>query len=167
MIYVDNRQNKLEVTEELVKLLENVTNTVLEAEEVKVSCEISIILVDNEEIRNLNREYRNIDRETDVLSFPMLDYEAERVYKEVYALEEHDESDFDGGELVLGDMALSLEKAFEQSVEYGHTFMREVAYLTVHSILHLLGYDHMKEDEKLKMRAVEESILEKLMITRE
>ena len=97
----------------------------------------------------------------------MLEYEGKKVFKEVYKDYEFSQSDFDGEELVLGDIVLSLEKALEQSREFNHSFEREASYLVVHSILHLLGYDHMEEDEKKNMRAREEEILNKLNITRE
>lgn len=166
MIFIDNRQNKIEVTEELEKTIENVIEYALKEEKVEVPCEISIILIDNEEIRDINRENRNIDRVTDVLSFPMLDYPKGKVFKETYCNYDFEPSDLDDGNLVLGDIALSLEKAKEQSVEFGHSFLREAAYLTVHSVLHLLGYDHMEEEEKEIMRKREEEILNKFALTR-
>ncbi len=167
MIYVDNRQNKIEVTEKLVEELTNVIEFALKEEEVNLKCEISLLFVDNDEIKEINNDTRRIDRETDVLSFPMLEYEGKKVFKEVYKDYEFSQSDFDGEELVLGDIVLSLEKALEQSREFNHSFEREASYLVVHSILHLLGYDHMEEDEKKNMRAREEEILNKLNITRE
>lgn len=167
MIYVDNRQNKIEVTEKLVEELTNVIEFALKEEEVNLKCEISLLFVDNDEIKEINNDTRRIDRETDVLSFPMLEYDGKKVFKEVYKDYEFSQSDFDGEELVLGDIVLSLEKALEQSREFNHSFEREASYLVVHSILHLLGYDHMEEDEKKNMRAREEEILNKLNITRE
>ena len=97
----------------------------------------------------------------------MLDYEDKKVFKEMYKNYEFSQSDFDGEELVLGDVVLSLERALEQSKEFNHSFEREASYLVVHSILHLLGYDHMEEDDKVIMRKREEEILNKLNITRE
>ena len=167
MIYVDNRQNKIELTEKLVEELTNVIEFALKEEEVNLKCEISLLFVDNDEIKEINNDTRRIDRETDVLSFPMLEYDGKKVFKEVYKDYEFSQSDFDGEELVLGDIVLSLEKALEQSREFNHSFEREASYLVVHSILHLLGYDHMEEDEKKNMRAREEEILNKLNITRE
>ena len=128
--------------------------------------EISLLFVDNDEIREINNETRNIDKETDVLSFPMLDYPKDKVFKDVYKNYEFDETYMDGEELVLGDIVLSLEKALEQSKEYNHSFKREASYLVVHSVLHLLGYDHMEEDEKKVMRKREEEILGELDIKR-
>ncbi len=125
-----------------------------------------MLFVDNEEIREINKENRNIDKVTDVLSFPMLDYEEDKVFKDMYLNYEFDETFKDGDELVLGDIVLSLERALEQSIEYNHSFEREASYLVVHSVLHLLGYDHMEEDEKKIMRSEEEKILSKMNIVR-
>ena len=167
MIYVDNRQEKIKVDDKLENDLKNVIEFALKEEEVEVPCEVSLLFVDNEEIREINNETRNIDRETDVLSFPMLDYEDKKVFKEMYKNYKFSQSDFDGDELVLGDVVLSLEKALEQSREFNHSFEREASYLVVHSILHLLGYDHMEENDKIVMRKREEEFLNKLNITRE
>lgn len=166
MIFIDNRQDKIEVTEKLKNTIETVIEHALKEEKVEIPCEISIIFIDNEEIRDINRENRNIDRVTDVLSFPMISYPNGRVFKEVYLNYEFEPRDLDDGNLVLGDIALSLEKAKEQSVEFGHSFLREAAYLTVHSVLHLLGYDHMEEEEKEIMRKREEEILNRFALTR-
>jgi probable rRNA maturation factor len=159
MIFIDNRQSKIEVTDELKNTIKNVIECALKEEMVSIPCEVSMILVDNEKIKVINRDTRHIDRETDVLSFPMLEYQDGKVFKETYVGYDFKESDLDCGNLVLGDIALSLEKAKEQSIEFEHSFLREVCYLTVHSVLHLLGYDHMKEDEKKVMRSREEEIL--------
>ncbi|MDB2125136.1 rRNA maturation RNase YbeY [Clostridium paraputrificum] len=166
MIYTDNRQEKIEVTEELVKELEHTIEFALKEEEVNIPFEISLLFVDNDEIREINNETRNIDKETDVLSFPMLEYPKDKVFKDVYKNYEFDETYMDGEELVLGDIVLSLEKALEQSKEYNHSYKREASYLVVHSVLHLLGYDHMEEDEKKVMRKREEEILGQLDIRR-
>lgn len=167
MIYVDNRQDKVDVGEELIENINKVIECALKEEEVYIDTQISVLFVDNILIQEINREQRGIDKATDVLSFPMLDYTENKVYKEIYKNYKFKPEDLDEGALVLGDIVLSLEKALEQSVEYGHSFMREVCYLTVHSILHLLGYDHMKDDEKSRMRNREEEILERFNITRE
>ncbi|WP_252230216.1 rRNA maturation RNase YbeY [Clostridium sp. ZBS15] len=166
MIYVDNRQEKMEVSDEFTNHLEKVIEFALKEEEVNISSEISLLFVDNEEIREINNETRNIDRATDVLSFPMLDYPEKKVFKEVYTENDFSKADFDGDDLVLGDIVLSLERALEQSKEYNHSYEREASYLVVHSVLHLLGYDHMEEDDKVKMRKREEEILTALDIRR-
>ena len=166
MLYTDNRQNKIEVNEELINIINEVCEKALKAEEVNIPYQISLLFVDNEEIRDINRETRGIDKATDVLSFPMLDYPKDKVFKEAYKETKFNEIYLDGEELVLGDMVLSLERAKEQSIEYNHSFNREVCYLVVHSILHLLGYDHMEDEEKKRMRKREEEILGDLNITR-
>ena len=166
MLYTDNRQNKIEVNEELINIINEVCEKALKAEEVNIPYQISLLFVDNEEIRDINRETRGIDKATDVLSFPMLNYPKDKVFKEVYKDTKFNEIYLDGDELVLGDMVLSLERAKEQSIEYNHSFNREVCYLVVHSILHLLGYDHMEDEEKKRMRKREEEILGNLNITR-
>lgn len=166
MIYVDNRQTKINVDKELIDQLTYVIEFALKEEEVNEKCEVSLLFVDNSEIKEINSETRNIDKETDVLSFPMLEYSENKVFKEQYKDYKFLPSDLDGEELVLGDIVLSLEKALEQSKEYNHSFEREASYLVVHSVLHLLGYDHMNDDEKVIMRKREEEILGKLNIIR-
>lgn len=167
MLYTDNRQDKIEVTEEFIKKIGDVCTFALKEEGIAIEYQISLLFVNNEEIKEINEETRGINKETDVLSFPMIDYEEGRVYKDIYIGYEFDETYMDGEEVVLGDMVLSLEKALEQSVEYNHSYEREICYLVVHSILHLLGYDHMEEHEKIIMRKREEEILNKLNIIRE
>lgn len=166
MLYTENRQEKLEVTEEIIEKINQVSEFALREEGVTGEYQISLLFVDNEEIREINNETRNIDKATDVLSFPMLDFEEGKVYKDIYIGFEFDETYKDGNELVLGDMVLSLERAKEQSVDFGHSYEREVCYLVIHSILHLLGYDHMIEEDKVKMRNREEGILKKFNIER-
>lgn len=166
MIYVQNDQSKIEFNEEQIEKLKKVIDFALKEEMVNVSYEISVLFVDNNEIRQINKENRNIDKETDVLSFPMLDYKDKMVYKQCYKDFEFNETFLDGDKLVLGDIVLSLEKALEQSKEYNHSFEREVSYLVVHSVLHLLGYDHMLEEDKVIMRKREEEILNLLDIKR-
>jgi probable rRNA maturation factor len=166
MIFMDNRQNKIEVTKELQTVLQNVIEYTLKEEELLVDNEVSVIFIHNEEIRGINLKYRGIDEVTDVLSFPMLHYPENKVFKDVYTNYEFDQNDLYDGKLVIGDVALSLEKAKEQSEEFGHSFTRECAYLTVHSILHLLGYDHIEEIQKNIMRKREEEILATFNICR-
>ncbi|KEI97384.1 heat-shock protein [Clostridium botulinum A2B7 92] len=166
MIYIDNRQNKIKVDEEFENKIKEIIDYALKEEKVNIDYEVSVVFIDNNSIKEINKDYRNIDKATDVLSFPMLDYEKGEVFKDVYLNYEFDESDLDEGNLVLGDIALSLEKAEEQSKEFGHSFLRETSYLTIHSVLHLLGYDHMEEDEKAIMRQREEEILKSFNLHR-
>lgn len=166
MIFIDNRQNKVEVSSELETVIKDVIEYTLKEEKLFIDNEVSVIFIDNEEIRKINLEHRGIDKSTDVLSFPMLHYPENKVFKDVYVNYEFDQSDLYDKRLVIGDVALSLEKAKQQSEEFGHSFIRECAYLTVHSILHLLGYDHMEQDPKDIMRKREEEILNNFKISR-
>ena len=134
----------------------------LSQEGIAVPCEVSVLLTDNEGIREINRQYRDVDRETDVLSFPMFEFVPGEFPQDVSNL-------LDPGSdlLPLGDMALSVEKIRAQAEEFGHSEDREIGYLTVHSVLHLLGYDHLDEGEmKRQMRSREEAIMEYLNIPR-
>lgn len=134
----------------------------LEQEGVTVPCEINVLLTDNQGIREINRDLREVDRETDVLSFPMFEFTPGEFPEDVSDL-------LDPGSslLPLGDMALSVEKIKSQAEEFGHSQEREIGYLTVHSVLHLLGYDHLDEGPmKKQMRAREDAIMEYLNIPR-
>lgn len=134
----------------------------LEMEGVTVPCEINVLVTDDDGIRAINRAYRNIDRETDVLSFPMFDFKEGELPEDLSEF-----IDPQTGLLPLGDMAISMERARDQAVRFCNTLKREVGYLTIHSVLHLLGYDHMDEGEqKRRMRMREELIAEKLDILR-
>ena len=119
---------------------------------------ITITLTNPENIKKINKEYRNIDRATDVLSFPMFENEEleEKIKKNDF---EHED--------VLGDIIISVEKVQEQAIEYGHSFERELSYMVVHGFYHLMGYDHIQEEDKKKMRQKEEKILSDLKIGRE
>lgn len=166
MLLVDNRQEEINVKSSLIQLIESIIDYALVEEEVRIHYEVSLLLVNNNEIKHINNEQRKKDMVTDVLSFPMLDYEEETVFKDNYKEYKFHESDLDDGRLVLGDIVLNLQRAEEQCNEYGHSFEREVCYLVIHSVLHLLGYDHMNEEEKKKMRGREESILNKFNLSR-
>ena len=144
----------------LKRRLRHTVNTALAAEGVTLRCEVNILLTDDEGIREVNRTMREIDRATDVLSFPMFDLTPGEHPGE-------EDADPDTGLVPLGDMCISLERAKAQAAEYGHSFEREVCYLSVHSVLHLLGYDHLDEGEmKRQMRAREEEIMKQLKLER-
>ena len=153
-IYIDysNEQDKLPPPDDFERLVEDCTRAALEEEEISDDAEVSVTLVDNARIREINAEFRDIDKETDVLSFPMGDEEFE--------------VNPDTDAILLGDIVISLEKAKAQSEEYGHSFKRETAFLVTHSLFHLLGYDHMTAEEEAEMFAKQEKVLEKLGITR-
>ena len=154
-------ETEVDGAEEYADLLRQVIPAALEAEGVAVPWEVDVLFTDDEGIHQINLEQREVDRPTDVLSFPMFDLRPG----------EHptgEDADPGTGLVPLGDMVISLERAKTQGEEYGHGTRREVAYLAVHSVLHLLGYDHMDEGPmKAQMRAREEAILEQLGITRE
>lgn len=147
-VLFDNRQDIMEITEQNMNAIKKAVEVVLKAECAVGDFEVSVSFVTNEEIRTLNREYRNVDQETDVLSFPMDD----------------DEFDEFEGIIILGDIVLSTQRIIEQANDFGHSLEREMLYLTVHSMLHLLGYDHMIETEKEEMRTREKEIMKELQI---
>lgn len=136
------------ITDSIIKAI----NQVLADQKVEIECDIAVTLTDNEEIREINNNYRDIDRETDVLSFPMLEFETPGA---IFATPE----DYEDDKLVLGDIIISVDKAYAQADEYGHSAEREFAFLAAHSTLHLLGYDHMtEEDEKVMFEKQEISL---------
>ena len=152
---------EVDVPEGLEERLTTVITAVLAAERVDVSCEVNVLVTDDEAIHQINLDMRDVDRPTDVLSFPMFELTPGEKPGE-------EDADPDTGLVPLGDMVLSLERAQVQAEEFGHSVEREVCYLAVHSVLHLLGYDHMDEGEmKARMRGREEAILSELGITRE
>lgn len=138
------------------ELIRKVIECVLKEEGIKKNLDVYVTLTNNETIRKVNAEQRNIDRATDVLSFPIFDR------SEIPDLKKEDKT-----EDILGDIIVSIEKVKEQAEEYGHSFERELAYLVTHGMLHLLGYDHIIDEEKAVMRKREEEILGILNITRE
>lgn len=146
------------------ELLENVVNASIDYVECPYEIELNILLTDNENIHKLNSEFRNIDSATDVLSFPMLSYESPADFSGCET--EEDCFNPETGELMLGDIVISLEKVKEQAKKYGHSEKRELAFLTAHSMLHLFGYDHMTEQEAADMEQKQEDILRILGIGR-
>ena len=153
IIYEDIEENR-----EYEPIIKKVIEKCFEEEKIQNSklC-MTIILTTPQNIRKINKEYRNIDKETDVLSFPM--FEKDELDKKI------ENNDFEY-EDVLGDIVISIEKVKEQAEEYGHSFERELSYMLVHGFYHLMGYDHIKEEDKKIMRPKEEKILKSLEITR-
>lgn len=149
-IEINNEQDKINWTDSNDKVIEKAVFAALDYENVQCSCEVSISIVDNENIREINNQFRKIDKETDVLSFPSGEYEPDS-YEPCF----------------LGDIAISVEKAEEQRLSYGHSFEREIAFLTAHSVLHLLGYDHMTDEDEKEMFSKQEEILQKIGLIRE
>ena len=148
-VIITNKQKAVKIPTGLRMLIRRCCHAVLELEKFQGPAEISVTFTDNEEIRKLNAQYRNIDAATDVLSFPMGE-------------NGQYDTNLETGAKILGDIVISVEKAVEQAEAYDHSLQREVAYLTAHSVLHLLGYDHVENMEKVRMREKEELIMEQL-----
>lgn len=146
-VYYDDRQDNIKITDEMKNLIENSIRAVLKVEELSDDVEVSVSFVGDEEIRDLNRDYRGVDKSTDVLSFPM-------------------EDEFIIDNRILGDVILNTRRVMEQAEELGHSHERELSYLTVHSILHLLGYDHIEDEDKREMREREKLSMKELEIYR-
>lgn len=156
---------EVDFTFDYKQIAEKVVNYCIEREKFPYEAEVNLTLTDNEGIHIINKEYREIDRPTDVLSFPMLSYDAPGDFS---FLMEENEDDFnpDTGEAMLGDIIISVDKVKEQAREYGHSELREFAFLITHSMLHLFGYDHMEPEETEVMERRQREILEELQITR-
>ena len=153
-VNISNQQSKVKVPTGVRLLIRRCCHAVLELEKFDGAAEVSVSFVDNEQIHKLNKEYRNIDKPTDVLSFPLGE-------NGVY------DKNPDTGAYLLGDIVISMVKAIEQAEEYGHTLQREIGYLTVHSMLHLMGYDHVDGGvEAVRMREKEENVLTNLGLKR-
>lgn len=155
IISIENAQDKIVLGEYLEKRLQDGLNAVAKLHDLDDMTEVDITIVDDEEIHQLNRDYRNVDRPTDVLSF---------------ALDEDDEDEpelLEGQLHLLGDIIISAETATRQAEEFGHGLEREIVYLAVHGLLHLLGYDHMVEEDKVIMRAKEEEALRAINLAEE
>lgn len=165
VFYVENETQKVFPfsVEDTVRA---VCEAVLAQEACPYEVQVNVVLTDNAGIREMNREMRGIDSPTDVLSFPNVDFGKEGLFE----INENDEADFfdpDTGELILGDIMISVDKVEEQAREYGHSLKREFAFLVAHSMFHLCGYDHMREQEAAVMEQKQEKILEGLGITRD
>lgn len=154
-LLVNNLQEKIQVDELMTALVNKAVEETLAVENFEQDPEVSLVLVDDAYIQEMNRTYRGLDKPTDVLSFPMLEETAEEP-----DLELPEE------EVLLGDIIISMERAVLQAEEYGHTLARELAFLTVHGMLHLLGYDHEEEAQRVVMRKQEETILARLKLGR-
>ena len=160
-ILMENNQNAIEITEEINDAIKKAIEASLKYENCDFDAELSVTIVDNEEIREINNEHRGIDKATDVLSFPMLEFDEDGNAIEC-------EYDFSDDTVILGDIVISAERAKEQAEELGHSFIREMAFLTVHSMLHLLGYDHVDDPEgEAEMIRKQKDILDGLGITRD
>lgn len=150
-VNITNKQKTVKIPTGVRMLVRRCCNAVLQLEEFPHPAEISVVFLDNEQIRELNRDYRQKDTPTDVLSFPMTDENGEY------------EINHDTDAVILGDVVISMEKAMEQAEMYGHSLEREIGFLTAHSVLHLLGYDHENGGmERVRMREKEEQVMQNL-----
>ena len=157
-------EGELELDLPCKELAEKVINAALDYVDCPYETEVNLLLTMNDEIQEMNKNFRSIDRPTDVLSFPMIDYEEAGNFDFLEDVMDafHPES----GELILGDIVISKEKVISQAEEYGHSIEREYAFLIAHSMLHLFGYDHMEDDERIIMEQKQREILEVLEIVR-
>ncbi len=162
-VEVDEGISQLDL--ETDKIFERVAKTVLDVMKCPFECEVSLTLTDDERIRKLNRDHRDTDRSTDVLSFPMVDFKRPADYSRI----DDDPTDLfdpENGELMLGDIVISTDHVIAQAEEYGHTVLRELAFLITHSMLHLLGFDHMEPEDAAMMEQAQDDILNILNIRR-
>lgn len=155
--------DKLEIEYEAI--INKVIHASMEYEDCPYECEVNVVITDNEGIHQVNKEFRNIDKPTDVLSFPMIEYSTPGYFDD---LEEYDDYFHpETGELLLGDIMISVDKVREQAADYGHSLERELGFLVAHSMLHLFGYDHMEDEERTVMERKQEEILEGVHLVRE
>lgn len=160
-VYIEDEQTDVTLKEEQLQLLQRTAMQCLKDENFSRGCEINILLTDDENIRQINKQHRDIDMSTDVLSFPMADIKNGEI------ISDQGDVDMDEGLLLLGDIVISVQTALKQSEDYGHSLERELAFLTAHGLFHLLGYDHMEKDEEIDMISKQEASLEKLGLIRE
>ena len=159
-VSIRNNQRKFKVTKDMRDLVRSAVKAALEYMDFPLKSEVSVMFTDDEEIHELNRLHRGVDRPTDVLSFPLFEYDENGDIIE-------DDLDFSpNGEMILGDIVISLETASRQAQEYGHSFEREIGFLTVHSMLHLFGYDHMTPEDEEEMFGYQREILERMGLER-
>ncbi len=159
-VSIRNNQRKFKVTKDMRDLVRSAVKAALEYMDFPLKSEVSVMFTDDEEIHELNRLHRGVDRPTDVLSFPLFEYDENGDIIE-------DDLDFNpNGEMILGDIVISLETASRQAQEYGHSFEREIGFLTVHSMLHLFGYDHMTPEDEEEMFGYQREILERMGLER-
>lgn len=157
-------ETKEELNIDYEPLIEKVILAAMDYEQCPFECEVNVVLTDNNAIHQVNKEFRNIDRPTDVLSFPMVEYEKPGDFSDVLSMD--DCFNPETGELLLGDIMISVEKVKEQAMAYGHSIERELGFLVAHSMLHLFGYDHMEEKERELMESRQTEILNNIGLTR-
>ena len=157
-IYIEDACLNKSIDDEICKLLTETVSATLKYENVTIPCYVSITVVDEDEIKEINNEHRGIDSVTDVLSFPVVNL--------IDGSFDNNAGDYFEGRLILGDVVLCAKRAKEQSIDFGHSYDRELGYLTCHSILHLIGYDHEVDSEREVMRQKEEAVMALLNLKR-
>lgn len=165
MIYFENEVDE-RLPEKYIQIAEDVIAAAIDFVNCEYECEVNVLFTDNEGIQVINKEYRGIDSPTDVLSFPLLEFETPGDFSMVED-DLVDNFNHDTGELMLGDIIINIDRVEEQAKSYGHTRRREVAFLVAHSMLHLSGYDHIDELERENMEKLQEEILSMKGYTRE
>lgn len=159
-ILIENCQSKINFSNNEENLIKKTIDTVIFNEEFTLPYEVSVTIVENDEIKEINNLHRGINKPTDVLSFPMTN-----IVEGKYEIEDL-KLDMDDGVLLLGDIIISMEKVIEQAIEYGHSIDRELAFLTAHGMLHLLGYDHMEKNEEAIMISKQEEVMNEIGLKR-
>ncbi|MDO4188993.1 MAG: rRNA maturation RNase YbeY [Lachnospiraceae bacterium] len=164
MIYNFDSEVNIDFDFDHIAIYKNVVDAVINKFDCQYDCEVNLLIVDNDSIREINKETREIDKATDVLSFPNNLFS---VPGDFNCIDENDDVfEPDSGELILGDIVISKEKVKSQALEYGHSEMREYAFLICHSMLHLIGFDHMEDEERIEMEKYQNEIMENLNILR-
>lgn len=167
IINIDSEYSgELIISDEFYDIIKDVAEYACDFVKCPYETEVNVLLTDNEGIGEINKDNRNIDKPTDVLSFPMLDYNEPADFS-LAEENTYDYFDSESGNLMLGDIVISIDKVYSQAEEYGHSPKREIAFLTAHSMLHLFGYDHMEDDERERMEHLQERILNEKGYTRD
>ncbi|MCT4688350.1 MAG: rRNA maturation RNase YbeY [Vallitalea sp.] len=165
MSIIINNDTEQNFSKEYVDIINKVIAVSLDQEKCPYEIEVSVTITNNEQIRKINKKHRDMDKPTDVLSFPLIDFTKPSEFDDID--EDNDEwFNLDTGELMLGDIIISLERAYEQAKEYGHSIEREIGFLTAHSMLHLMGYDHIINEEEQVMKQQQQQILNEVGLKR-
>ena len=163
-VFIENEYDK-NIDIDYNTIIKKVVEEAIDFVKCPFECEVNVTIVDNDSIKEINKAQRDIDKETDVLSFPLIDYDSPADF--TYVEDDINYFNPDSGELMLGDFVISYDRVISQAYEYNHSKVREIAFLTAHSMLHLFGYDHIEEDEREDMENKQNIILNNLGITRE
>ncbi|MDQ2085982.1 rRNA maturation RNase YbeY [Herbivorax sp. ANBcel31] len=159
-VYIENLQDRVELNDKIVNLMNDAVKNIIGSENFDYPYDVDIMIVDDEKIRQMNLEYRNIDKVTDVLSFPIVDMHEGTIKSSC------GDFDKDEGVIILGDIVISIEKTVAQSLDYGHSFERELIFLLTHGVYHLLGYDHDTVEREKKMFEKQDKVLNKMGLER-